>query len=59
MESDKIHFDEIISKYRSDPYDYVDMYAVHAGQVRFLVDDDAEVNGVSGRMAPYSGFSPV
>ena len=48
MASEKIHFDEIIGKYRSDPYDYVDMYAVHAGQVRFLVDDDAEVNGVSG-----------
>lgn len=48
MASDKVHFDEIFSKYRSDPYDYVDMYAVHAGEVRFLVDDDAEVNGVSG-----------
>ncbi len=48
MASEKIHFDEIISKYRSDPYDYVDMYAVHTGLVRFLVDDGIEVQGVSG-----------
>ncbi|HEB50258.1 MAG TPA: hypothetical protein ENI89_06585 [Desulfobulbus sp.] len=44
----KIHFDEIISKYRSDPYDYVDMYALHTGKVRFLVDEQAEVKGPSG-----------
>jgi hypothetical protein len=48
MASEKIHFDEILSKYRSDPYDYVDMHAVHAGLVRFLVDDGIEVQGVSG-----------
>lgn len=48
MTSGKIHFDEILSKYRSDPYDYVDMYAVHAGLVRFFVDDGAEVRGVGG-----------
>ncbi len=46
--SQKIHFDEIISRYRSDPYDYVDMYALHTGKVRFLVDEEAEVKGPSG-----------
>ncbi len=46
--SQKIHFDEIISRYRSDPYDYVDMYALHTGKVRFLVEDQAEVRGPSG-----------
>jgi len=48
MISDTVHSDEILSKYRSDPYNYVDMHAVHAGTVRFLVDVDAEVCGVGG-----------
>ena len=48
MSSQEIHFDEIISRYRSDPYDYVDMYAIHTGKVRFLVGKKSEVEGVSG-----------
>ena len=44
----EIHFDEIISRYRSDPYDYVDMCAIHTGKVRFLVEENSEVDGVSG-----------
>ncbi len=48
MSSQEIHFDEIISRYRSDPYDYVDMYAIHTGKVRFLVGENSEVEGVSG-----------
>ncbi len=48
MSQQEIHFDEIISRYRSDPFEYVDMYAVHAGQVRFLVEDGADVEGVTG-----------
>lgn len=48
MSQQDIHFDEVISRYRSDPFDYVDMYAVHAGQVKFLVEEGAEVEGMSG-----------
>ena len=48
MSPDSIHFDEIFSKYRSDPYNYVDMYAIHAGTVRFIVEKEEEVLGVSG-----------
>ncbi|MCI5147013.1 MAG: hypothetical protein D3923_16195, partial [Candidatus Electrothrix sp. AR3] len=44
----EIHFDEIISRYRSDPYDYVDVNSVHTGRIRFLVKEDSEVEGVSG-----------
>ncbi len=44
----EIHFDKIISRYRSDPYDYVDMCAIHTGKVRFLVEENSEVDGVSG-----------
>jgi hypothetical protein len=46
--SQDIHFDEIISRYRSDPYEYVDIRAIHSGVVRFLVDEKTEVEGVSG-----------
>ncbi len=58
MASDSIHFDEILSKYRSDPYNYVDMCAVHAGEVRFLVEDEADVLGVSGEWHHIAG-SPL
>ena len=44
----EIHFDEIISRYRSDPYDYVDMHVIHTGKVRFLVEEGSEVTAVSG-----------
>jgi len=44
----EIHFDEIISRYRADPYDYAEINVIHAGQVRFLVDEGSEVDGVSG-----------
>lgn len=44
----EIHFDEILSRYRSDPFDYVDMCAVHTGQVKFLVEEGTEVEGVTG-----------
>ncbi len=58
MSSDTIHFDEILGKYRSDPYDYVDMCAVHAGEVRFLVEEGAEVQGVRGEWQHIPG-SPI
>ncbi len=58
MSTDTIHFDEILSKYRSDPYEYVDMCAVHAGEIRFLVEEGAEVQGVSGEWQHIPG-TPV
>jgi hypothetical protein len=44
----EIHFDEIISRYRSDPYHYVDICAVHTGRVRFLAQENSPVEGVTG-----------
>ncbi len=46
--NDDINFDEILAKYRSDPYDYVDVATAHTGQVRFQVKDGSTVEGVSG-----------
>lgn len=58
MSQQDIHFDEIISRYRSDPFDYVDMHAVHTGKVKFLVEDGAEVEGLTGEWKHISG-SPL
>ena len=43
-----IDFDAIISKYRSDPFEYLDVHTLHTGQVRFKVRKDAEVEGPTG-----------
>jgi hypothetical protein len=46
--SDEIDFDEILGKYHSDPYEYVDIYATHTGKIHFLVKDGDGVDAVSG-----------
>lgn len=53
----EIHFDEIISRYRSDPYHYIDICAVHTGTVRFLTKEDSPVEGVSGEWQHKPGTS--
>ncbi|MCF8056327.1 MAG: hypothetical protein K9K37_06780 [Desulfocapsa sp.] len=46
--SDEIDFDEILGKYHSDPYEYVDIFAEHTGKIRFLVEGGSSVEAVSG-----------
>lgn len=46
--SEEIDFDEILGRYHSDPYEYVDIFAEHTGKVRFLVEEGSEVAAVSG-----------
>lgn len=48
MESNEIDFEAIIGKYRTDPFDYLDVLTMHTGQVRFRVREGAEVEGPSG-----------
>lgn len=55
--SDKIDFDEIIGKYKTDPYDYVDVLAVHTGKVSFKVVDGDEVDAPSGEWLQVPGTS--
>jgi len=55
--SNEIDFDEILSKYRSDPYDYVDICATHTGVVNFLVEEEGDINGVSGEWKHIPGTS--
>lgn len=48
MTQQDIHFDEILNRYRADPFHYVDIHAIHAGQVRYLLEEEATVEGQSG-----------
>ena len=53
--ANEIDFDELLSKYKSDPYDYVDIYAVHTGRVSFKVMEGAEVEAASGQWRQVPG----
>lgn len=46
--SKEIDFDEILGKYRSDPFGYVDVCAIHTGVVTFKVKEGDEVLASSG-----------
>jgi hypothetical protein len=46
--SNEIDFDQILGKYRSDPYDYIDVCATHTGVFRCLVVEGAEITAPSG-----------
>ena len=61
MSEQEIHFDEIISRYRNDPFEYMDMHSIHAGQIRYLVDEGVDVDGVSGQWhhIPGSGLYEI
>lgn len=55
--SDKIDFDEIFGKYKADPYDYVDVLAVHTGRVDFKVVNGDEAHAPSGEWLQIPGTS--
>jgi acetyl/propionyl-CoA carboxylase alpha subunit len=46
--SNEIDFDQILSKYKSDPYGYVEVCAVHTGRVQFKVVNGDEAHAPSG-----------
>jgi biotin carboxyl carrier protein len=48
MHHEDIDFDEIISRYKADPFDYVDIHSVHTGRIRFQVEVGSGVEGESG-----------
>lgn len=53
--SNEIDFDEVLGKYRSDPFDYIEVCAVHTGRVQFKVGEGSEVNGASGEWQQIPG----
>ena len=53
--SQEIDFDEILAKYRSDPYNYVDITAPHTGLANFLVEKGNSVDAPSGEWSHIPG----
>jgi biotin carboxyl carrier protein len=45
----------LIKTYKSDPFDYVDVFAVHTGYVQFTVKESDGVQGVSGEWQQVPG----
>ena len=52
---DEINFDEIINKYRSDPFEYEDILTPHTGLVKFKVNEGDAVAGPSGKWHHHPG----
>jgi hypothetical protein len=53
--SNEIDFDELLSKYRSDPYGYIDVQAIHTGEVSFKVAQGDEVDSAGGEWGHIPG----
>jgi hypothetical protein len=53
--TDDLNFDEIINKYRSDPFDYLEVVTPHTGEIRFRVSEGQEVQGPSGKWNHHPG----
>ncbi|HSH13139.1 MAG TPA: hypothetical protein VLA15_05305 [Desulfurivibrionaceae bacterium] len=45
---EEIDFDEVLSQYRSDPFEYVDVHTQHTGILKFKVEIGSPVEAVSG-----------
>lgn len=43
-----IDFDEIITKYKADPFEYIDVHSIHTGRIRFKVEVGSQVEAVRG-----------
>lgn len=55
--SNEINLDELLGKYRSDPYDYIDVHAIHTGIVSFKINEGDEVQAPSGEWQHIPGTS--
>jgi hypothetical protein len=53
--SNELDFDELLSKYKSDPFDYVDIFSVHTGRIRFKTEVGQEVVSSSGEWLQIPG----
>lgn len=50
-----IDFDALLAKYKSDPFDYVDIHAVHTGHVSFKVGEGEEIFARRGEWGQIPG----
>ena len=55
MEAEEIDYDAILAKFREDPFTYVDIAAMHTGQIRFKVRKGDRVDGISGKFRHIPG----
>jgi len=55
--SNELDFDALLTKYKSDPFDYVDICAVHTGRVTFKVQVGDEVTAPAGEWLQIPGTS--
>lgn len=49
MYTDEIDYDEVLGKYREDPFGYVDVCTSHTGKIRYNVKLGDQVEGTSGQ----------
>ncbi len=47
-QQDTINYDAVLSKFREDPFAYVDINAMHTGHIRFHVREGDKVEGLTG-----------
>ena len=55
MQTDEIDYEEILGKYRNDPFGYVDIFSSHTGKIRFNVKLDEKVEGTTGKWRHVKG----
>ncbi len=53
--SNELDFDALLTKYKADPFEYVDVLAVHTGRVSFKVVEGEEVLAPSGEWLQVPG----
>lgn len=52
---DEIDYDQILSQYRSDPFEYIEVKTSHTGRLRFKAKEEDAVEGVSGEWQHIKG----
>jgi len=52
---DEIDFDQILSQYRADPYEYIDVRTSHTGRIHFRAAEEQAVEGLTGEWHHING----
>ena len=52
---DEIDFDQILSQYRSDPFEYIEVKTSHTGRLHFKANEEVVVEGVTGEWQHIKG----
>lgn len=52
---DEIDFDQILSQYRADPFEYIEVRTSHTGRIRFTAQEEDAVEGVTGEWQHING----